>query len=536
MAGRRGRPPHPDILTPREWDVLALLRDGLTNEQIASRLDVSPATAKYHVSEILSKLGVATREEAAVWRPEVERRALWQRLWAASLAAKGAALLLAAAALLALGVLSWGILRTEGDGTETVLNTGTPSASPAEAATGTGTPPAPVAGQSFRKDASASAIAYFAEDGYAYLDEGVGGVRERLDATLPCSSSYRYESLAWFYSLAWSPDGSRLYCRGANAPWSVGVFVLMDGEGNQIAKLESPEISGEVWSPDSHLLLYFRQGSIIVLDSDLHQAAEIPGADRFWGMYPLRGAPYWSSDSANIAYYSPADDATHIFSLSALSDEASWPGYRPLAWLSDDSLFIGQGTWDFSLEHFNVSYEAYVAGVQTGTLARVPGLDYDSAAQGHSSQAWLLPDGERAVVVLSQWDGSGLPLGILDIGSGEIMEIAGSSIAYPSEGIPPGNIWLSEDGRYLYWTKIADGTSTQRADLETLVAEPVFETAALGQSVSPDGRAVAYSEAGETGTLTIANLDGSGSVEVAQVTSRLPGVGTAVPHAWRPTP
>src|SRR5438552_482283 len=66
----RGRPPHPDILTPREWQVLALLRQGLTNEQIAQRLDISFATAKYHVAEIISKLGVATREEAAAWQPE----------------------------------------------------------------------------------------------------------------------------------------------------------------------------------------------------------------------------------------------------------------------------------------------------------------------------------------------------------------------------------------------------------------------------------------------------------------------------------
>jgi DNA-binding NarL/FixJ family response regulator len=39
--GKRGRPPHPDILTPREWQVLDLLRQDLTNEQIAHRLDVS---------------------------------------------------------------------------------------------------------------------------------------------------------------------------------------------------------------------------------------------------------------------------------------------------------------------------------------------------------------------------------------------------------------------------------------------------------------------------------------------------------------
>ncbi len=47
--------------------MLALLREGLSNEQIAVRLGITERTAKFHVSEILSKLGVASREEAAWW-------------------------------------------------------------------------------------------------------------------------------------------------------------------------------------------------------------------------------------------------------------------------------------------------------------------------------------------------------------------------------------------------------------------------------------------------------------------------------------
>ena len=56
---------HPDELTPREREVFDLLRLGLTNEEIAERLGISLDGAKYHVSQILSKLGVATRTEAA---------------------------------------------------------------------------------------------------------------------------------------------------------------------------------------------------------------------------------------------------------------------------------------------------------------------------------------------------------------------------------------------------------------------------------------------------------------------------------------
>jgi NarL family two-component system response regulator LiaR len=51
-------------LTKREREVLALMVEGLNNNQIAERLVVSRSTAKFHVSSILSKLGAASRTEA----------------------------------------------------------------------------------------------------------------------------------------------------------------------------------------------------------------------------------------------------------------------------------------------------------------------------------------------------------------------------------------------------------------------------------------------------------------------------------------
>lgn len=51
-------------LTAREREVLGLLVKGLNNQEIADRLSVSHATAKAHVSNILSKLGVSNRAEA----------------------------------------------------------------------------------------------------------------------------------------------------------------------------------------------------------------------------------------------------------------------------------------------------------------------------------------------------------------------------------------------------------------------------------------------------------------------------------------
>jgi DNA-binding CsgD family transcriptional regulator len=59
------RPADPYGLTPREREVLALLADGRTNPQIAQALFISARTAGIHVSNILAKLGVASRGEAA---------------------------------------------------------------------------------------------------------------------------------------------------------------------------------------------------------------------------------------------------------------------------------------------------------------------------------------------------------------------------------------------------------------------------------------------------------------------------------------
>jgi DNA-binding NarL/FixJ family response regulator len=55
----------PFALTDREREVLALVAAGRTNGQIATELFISPKTASVHVSNILAKLGVAGRVEAA---------------------------------------------------------------------------------------------------------------------------------------------------------------------------------------------------------------------------------------------------------------------------------------------------------------------------------------------------------------------------------------------------------------------------------------------------------------------------------------
>ena len=61
------RPQTVNSLTDREREVLVLVAQGLSNRQIADSLVISERTARTHVSNILGKLGVASRTQAALW-------------------------------------------------------------------------------------------------------------------------------------------------------------------------------------------------------------------------------------------------------------------------------------------------------------------------------------------------------------------------------------------------------------------------------------------------------------------------------------
>ncbi len=56
-----------DSLTEREREVLRLVADGLSNKEIAQALTITVRTTDFHVSNILRKLNVISRVEAAVW-------------------------------------------------------------------------------------------------------------------------------------------------------------------------------------------------------------------------------------------------------------------------------------------------------------------------------------------------------------------------------------------------------------------------------------------------------------------------------------
>lgn len=61
---------HPEKLTPREREIIAMLASGASNKEIARKLDLAESTVKIHVQGILRKLNLASRVQAAVYAVE----------------------------------------------------------------------------------------------------------------------------------------------------------------------------------------------------------------------------------------------------------------------------------------------------------------------------------------------------------------------------------------------------------------------------------------------------------------------------------
>jgi DNA-binding NarL/FixJ family response regulator len=66
LSARAEAPPSVE-LTPREAEVLGLVRQGLANKQIARRLGISERTVKAHLTNVFQRIGVADRTQAALW-------------------------------------------------------------------------------------------------------------------------------------------------------------------------------------------------------------------------------------------------------------------------------------------------------------------------------------------------------------------------------------------------------------------------------------------------------------------------------------
>ncbi len=67
LTARTSAAPAEVSMTPRETEVLGLVRAGLANKQIARRLGISERTVKAHLSSVFQRIGVVDRTQAALW-------------------------------------------------------------------------------------------------------------------------------------------------------------------------------------------------------------------------------------------------------------------------------------------------------------------------------------------------------------------------------------------------------------------------------------------------------------------------------------
>jgi DNA-binding CsgD family transcriptional regulator/catechol 2,3-dioxygenase-like lactoylglutathione lyase family enzyme len=64
---RRGRPPHEDVLTPAEWRTAHAVKHGMSNREIARGRGISADAVKFHVGNVLAKLGFSSRDQLRKW-------------------------------------------------------------------------------------------------------------------------------------------------------------------------------------------------------------------------------------------------------------------------------------------------------------------------------------------------------------------------------------------------------------------------------------------------------------------------------------
>lgn len=68
MQRRPGRPPSPDVLTPAEWEVVHMVRHGMTNRRIAAQRNTTLETVKFHLENIRTKLALPSRQSIRHWQ------------------------------------------------------------------------------------------------------------------------------------------------------------------------------------------------------------------------------------------------------------------------------------------------------------------------------------------------------------------------------------------------------------------------------------------------------------------------------------
>ncbi len=257
--------------TPRQREVLNLLTKGRTNREIAEELGISLDGAKWHVSEIITRLGVGSREEAAeYWRHQNGMCMRFTRMasvfssgalkWTAAVAAASAIVFVSAMVIFALREAGGENEQHAGDGIETPGTT-----APSPTAVTTGTPPAttttvpnptgevingvPVSGLAFGAPGSLPVpMSVIVEKG-CYQCDGPTSAFERV--TLDANGKLKVEQLykpasGYILSSYWDPAGREHYLSVCSRGYCGGVGQISDDAQTTIMRSTD---GGVTWQP-----------------------------------------------------------------------------------------------------------------------------------------------------------------------------------------------------------------------------------------------------------------------------------------------
>jgi Tol biopolymer transport system component/DNA-binding CsgD family transcriptional regulator len=566
------------VLTPREWEVLALLREGCSNEEVARRLGISVAGAKYHVSEILSKLGVSSREEAARWTPE---RRPW---WAAAVAplaglrrprfgwlSPAVAGALAVLATVGVGLLVWGVLATGGGGNgeppgageppEALSSEGTSGPAAARGADSCpGETPRPAEGAS-------NTFAYAAPDETIWLANTDGSSAQQLtcgptgaqnaawsssgrflahvdgegqlsildtnnghDAVVDDgkAGSIRYGSVPPGSSLQWSPVEDTLAYEKydpADPRLPLGIWAVRPG-GAPTVLVQAPGLRRLSWSPDGSHIVYelrsegaatpsvSRTNRLFLMNADGSDPHELTD-----GMFPS-----WSPDGRLLAYWKENRGGSSTIGDIYIMDIESGREFSLGEFSSDEQPQWSPDRSRYVFHHLAIDPEAQSATPLFDRPSVILGWSPDGTKVAYIEGAAFGPP-PRSLVILNTESGTRTTF---HTSTARTAHAAGSGYY---------GTW-SPDGRYYAFVAMeAEGTASSAllvADSDSGTASRILGDVNLGEvsvSYSPDGsRLLIRQDVFDSPSIWIANRDGSGLQKVADGVPLRAGGGE-----WRPT-
>lgn len=367
-----------DELTPRQQQAAALLARNYTNARIAGELGISLDGAKYLVSEVIGRLGVETREEAAdAWRARQGLATRLRRFAARASAAwvvRWAAVALMAAAL---AVIVFVVVRSADDDGTAPAGTETAAATEPTASTAT---PVPLS----RSLGRLGVIRSVGGSARPYVMDVDGSNAVELTA-----------GLAFVQWAAWEPSGARVAAWADEDPAGTnpGLWLISSTSPDDRQRIELPtELMDMAWSPDgSQIALALREGeassdlyALSVDSGDLVRLTDTPG---------FENSPQWSPDGTQIAF-AACRDCGAFFDIWVMDADGS--NQRNLTPEQAD-----RGAFSWSPDGTRIAYTAHGGGRPGLFVLSVDSGDEERIADGALvgvQPAWT-PDGQQLVSV-----------------------------------------------------------------------------------------------------------------------------------------